>query len=354
MSELKPISVVMSVYNGSRYLRESVESILAQSFTDFEFIILDDGSTDSTWKILSEYAQQDQRIRLYQNEENIGLTKSLNKGMNLAQGKYIARQDADDVSLPNRFEKQVARLDCPEVVLVSCDLEIINAQGKTVSKYQRACDRNLVPWYLLFHNRLAGHSQVMFKREPVLQLGGYSSDRRYSQDYELWCRLVKVGKIEILPEVLQKQRLHGESVSVKKGSEQKAYSLNQVRDNIKQLTGLEISLEDAAELKGFWTGYWWPDHFPPSHRASWMHSSLKQTYQGFLQQSWLAAEPKSVDRLRLVIGEQFLRWIQAPGTQKRSLPKLLAKLNISYFALAWHPQGVADSWSRLVWRKLRK
>ena len=99
------VSVVMSVHNGSHYLHEAVESILNQTFTDFEFITIDDFSTDSSWEILTKYADQDQRIKLFKNEENLGLTKSLNKGLKLAQGDYIARQDADDVSLPERFEK---------------------------------------------------------------------------------------------------------------------------------------------------------------------------------------------------------------------------------------------------------
>lgn len=90
------VSVVMSIYNGVPYLRESTESIQNQIFTDFEFIIIDDCSTDNTWEILTEYAQRDQRVRLFKNEENIGLTKSLNKGLKLAQGEYIARQDAND------------------------------------------------------------------------------------------------------------------------------------------------------------------------------------------------------------------------------------------------------------------
>ncbi|PSO83704.1 MAG: hypothetical protein BRC41_11810, partial [Cyanobacteria bacterium QH_9_48_43] len=107
MSEpFSKISVVMPVYNGANYIREAVESILNQTFTDFEFIVIDDCSTDRSWEILTKYANQDQRVKLFKNEENLGVTKSLNKGLKLAQGDYIARQDADDVSLPERFEKQ--------------------------------------------------------------------------------------------------------------------------------------------------------------------------------------------------------------------------------------------------------
>ena len=174
MNKSQPkVSVLMSVYNGSQYLRESVESILNQTFTNFEFIIINDCSTDKTGEILTVSANQDNRITLINNEENIGLTRSLNKGLKIAKGEYIARQDADDISLPERLERQVESLDKnPEAVLISCDLDLINAKGDRVGSFRRSCDSNLVAWYLLFYNHLAGHSHVMFRRKSVLNLGG--------------------------------------------------------------------------------------------------------------------------------------------------------------------------------------
>ncbi|NJN10966.1 MAG: glycosyltransferase [Richelia sp. RM1_1_1] len=208
------ISVVMSVYNASAYLRESIESILNQTYTDFEFIIINDCSTDNSWEIINEYAKKDSRIVLINNPENIGLTKSLNKGLKIAKGEYIARQDADDVSLPQRFGKQVLVLDeNPEVILVSCDLEVIDSEGNPYSKYQRSCKPEFVAWYLLFYNYLAGHSQVIFRREPVSKLGGYCETYLYAQDYQLWSRLVKIGQIYILPEILLQYRVHTHSIS---------------------------------------------------------------------------------------------------------------------------------------------
>src|SRR5688572_1551532 len=122
---LPVISVLMSVYNGASYLPESVESILAQTFTDFEFIIIDDCSVDETPQILNTYAQGDSRIRIIRNPENKGLTASLNIGLAEAQGKYVARQDADDISLPQRFEKQIQSLEGnPKSVLASSNIGI--------------------------------------------------------------------------------------------------------------------------------------------------------------------------------------------------------------------------------------
>lgn len=355
MSKLAPkISVLMSVYNGASYLHKSIESILSQTFTDFEFIIIDDSSTDTTCKIITEYADRDQRLRLFKNAENIGLTKSLNKGLALAQGEYVARQDADDVSLPQRFEKQVALLnEHPEVVLVSCNLELINSEGHLIGKLERACSPELIPWYLLFYNRLAGHSQVSFRREIAKSLGGYLENRRYSQDYELWCRLVKVGKFAIIPEVLLQQRMHSNSISIDKKSEQKAYSLNQVRHNIKQLIGEEISLEEAEDLRWFWVGREWK-HFPDSGKAGTLHSRLKQIYRMFLQLNIQQdSSSETSHQLHILIGRQFIFWIQS----LRSRYNLRDKLNISIYAFVWHPIGLVNYWLQesyqICWRVFR-
>lgn len=348
MNKLAPISVIMSVYNSADYLRESVESILNQTFTEFEFIIINDGSTDNSWEILAEYAERDQRVKLFKNEENIGLTKSLNKGIALAQGEYIARQDADDVSLSKRFEKQVALLDeYPEVVLVSCDLELINSEGQHIGKKEMACDRDLVPWYLIFYNRLAGHSQVIFRRDAVKSLGGYSENRRYSQDYELWCRLAKVGKIAILPEILLQLRIHNKSISVENKLEQKEYSLNQVRHNIKQLIGEEISLEEAEDLRWFWLGHWYK-HFPDPQKAGALHSRISEIYQAFLQQA-IQQNPSDPDisrRLRIFIGQQFIYWIQALSIRN----SFREKIKISIYTFAWQPLGLPGCWLKEIWK----
>ena len=345
------VSVIMAVYNGVPYLRQAVESILYQTFSDFEFIIVDDGSTDGTWDILTEYANRDQRIVLVPNKENIGLTKSLNKGLALAQGEYVARQDADDVSLPKRFEKQGDLLDKqPEVVLISCDIELINAGGCSVGKHERACDPELVSWYLLFYNRLAGHSQVMFRRESVMNLGGYSKTCRYSQDYELWCRLAGVGKVAILPEILLQQRIHNNSISAEKKLEQAAFCLTQVRHNIEQLLGAEIRLEEAKDLKNFWLGHWWWDRFPDTRRVGTLHSRLKAIHSMFIQQCTQqnCSDTEMSRRLRILIGQQFIYWIQALSIRHR----LPSKIKISFYAFAWYPLGVLNCWLREFWNAL--
>ncbi|NJN10964.1 MAG: glycosyltransferase [Richelia sp. RM2_1_2] len=346
------ISVLMSVYNGSSYLRESIESIQNQTFTEFEFIIVEDCSTDNSAEIIAEYAEKDQRIVVIINKENIGLTKSLNKGLKIARGEYIARQDADDVSLPSRLQKEALLLEKhPEISLVSCDIELIDSQGNFIGKCQRTCEPDLVSWYLLFYNRLAGHSQVMFRRQLVIELGGYDENRRYSQDYELWSRMIDVSKIAILPETLLKQRRHSESISASKSSEQKKYSLTQSKQNIEQLIDQEISLEEVEYLRGFWLGHWGPERFPDIKCIYCLNSILLKLYQSFTQQANLQKNVRSdlSKCLRILIGKQFIYWIQAPLTRQQGL---LSKFKISYYAFIWYPSGVPTSWLRLCWKTL--
>ena len=340
------VSVLMTVFNGLSYLAETIDSILNQTYTDLEFIIFDDRSTESgVWETLTKYAEKDQRIRLFRNEENMGQTKSLNKGLKLAKGEYIARQDADDISLPDRFEQQVALLDRESaIVFVSSEMEFIDSNGCSLGTTKLSCDPDLVPWYLLFYNYIQGHSQVMFRREQVISLGGYS-ESFYSpiQDYELWSRLVKSGKCAIIPSVLLKLRKHGNSFSSGNGGVMQTCMLHLVGQNLKPLLGREISSEEAKELKRFWTGSWWNDNFPDIQRISSLNSRLKEIYQAFLQQNIYQADPHSdlSRKLRTAIGKQFIQWMQTPLSRQHNL---LDKLRISLYAFAWYPTGVPIGW----------
>lgn len=342
------VSVLMTVYNGERYLRQAVESILDQTFSDFEFIIMDDGSTDGTWNILSDYANRDQRIVLFPNKENIGLTKSLNKGLKLAQGEYIARQDADDISLPERFEKQVELLDKqPKVILVSASYEYIDSEGSSFQQLQRGDIPDLTTWYLLFYNRVGAHGIVMFRRKPVIDLGGYSENYPYSQDYELWSRLVRVSDIVILPDVLQLyRRNHSESISVRAKSKQEALALSTTRQNIKEVIGEELGHTEVAELKSFWL-----HTFPDSKRVGILNSNLKKIYRAFLQRHIQRSSDSSVltCQLKHTIGRQFIRWIRSISMRR----SLYSKLRVSSFAFGWYPRGVIHLWLSEIWSPFR-
>lgn len=344
------VSVLMAVYNGSGYLQEAIDSILSQTFTDFEFLIVEDASTDHTLQILQDYAHRDARIKLIQNEQNLGLTKSLNKALKLAQGDYVARQDADDIALPDRFAQQVAVLEQqPAVVLVSCDLELIDAEGNLLPhRIDRSCDSQLIPWYLLFCNYIAGHSQVMFRRQTVVELGGYCETYRYSQDYELWSRLIQKGEAVILPQPLQRQRMHNQSVSAQKHTEQQQYSLSRSQQNIADLLGNPLSLEEIADLRGlmmiprYW--YYFSDLLLPPARATALHLHLQQIYQAFIHHR--QAEPHSdmAQKVRDLIGQQFLCWMQHLSIRK----SWRLKLQVLLYALMWSPaQAVRTGWKKV-------
>lgn len=339
------ISVLMSVYNGQDYLKAAIDSILTQTFEDFEFLIIDDCSTDDSWKILSAYAEQDPRIQLVKNSENVGLTKSLNKGLRLIKGAYVARQDADDVSLPQRLKKQADVLDGEQnCVLVSCNLRPIDAQGAIIKDL--ACQSELVPWYLLFYNRIAGHSQVMYRRDSVLSLDGYDEHHRYSQDYELWCRLSTLGSFTILPDVLLLRHHHTQSISASKAADQEALSLAQTQSNLKTLTNKDITLSEAKILQGFWQGHWFHHRFPQHRHLPFIDALLRDAAQQFIHDKQESGSIPSTlpNQIRKVIGRQYISWLQSPLTQHHSI---CSKAHITRYALAWTPFKVPKAW--LIW-----
>lgn len=209
------ISVIMSVYNGERYLEEAIESILAQTLRDFEFLIVNDGSTDKSVKILAGAVSRDVRIRIITNPSNIGLTRSLNKAFAEARGTLIARMDADDVALPERFEKQVAFLqNNPEVGVVGTAYRFINEGGETVGDGEKAIltDNRSIQRALIRFNPFL-HSSVMIRKGLLDRVGGYDERYKKAQDYDLWMRLAPLCKFANLSDVLMKKRFTADMIS---------------------------------------------------------------------------------------------------------------------------------------------
>jgi len=225
----------------------------------------------------------------------------------------------------------------PEVVLVGSNIEFIDDRGESLGKSDRAVDPDLIAWYLLFYNHIGGHSQVMFKRKSVMDLGGYSEHLRYSQDYELWLRLAKSNKIVILPDVLVKWRKHDDNISVKAIDEQQSYSLDNSRNRLAALINEQLSVSQVSELRGFWKG-----RFSSGQQISLLHTLLKQIYQSFLQELMQSADFQSdlSRHLRIVIGKQFVRWVWSLSKRHQ----LILKLKVSFYAFKWHPVGVLKCW----------
>lgn len=241
------LTVLTTVFNGEKHVDEAVASVVGQEFEDLEYVIVDDGSTDATPAILERWVALDPRIRVLRNESNRGIPASANRGLEAARGEYVARLDADDVSLPGRFTRQMAYLDeHPEVVLVTMNYLMMTEDGVILRRTDHAMPSAAIEFFLKFSNAVAGHSQVMYRRGPVLAIGGYDTRFRFSCDYDLWTRLVRRGRMVFLPGVAMRYRLRNLGVTGTFRDEQLALSKSIARRELETL--LERTL-DEAELR---------------------------------------------------------------------------------------------------------
>ncbi len=208
------VSVVMCVYNGERYLTAAVDSILGQTMRDFEFVIVDDGSTDGTGAILRRYAETDDRVRVATRPHR-GLIESLNDGCGLARGRYIARMDADDIALPDRLAKQVAFLDeHSEVSVVGGTIQMINDEGTALETIRLPeADREIKE--RLPHENAVAHVTALVRKDVLRAVGGYRRAFAHAEDYDLWLRVADHYRLANLPDVLVRCRTHPGSVSVR-------------------------------------------------------------------------------------------------------------------------------------------
>jgi glycosyltransferase involved in cell wall biosynthesis len=222
VNKIKPspkVSVIMSVYNGERYLIAAMDSIWSQTFNDFEFIVIDDGSTDGTLEILKSYV--DDRLCLIHNPTNLKLSKSLNKGIELARGEYIARMDADDISSPGRFAKQVVYLDNhPRIGVAGGWAKRITDSGRLIGEIKHETHSDFVKWELCFYCPII-HPSVMMRTNVVKALGGYSDTALFAEDYDLWRRLSCKTELVNIPEYVLLYREHSDSSSIKNQDSQK-------------------------------------------------------------------------------------------------------------------------------------
>jgi hypothetical protein len=191
----------LPVYNGLPYLHEAISSILSQSFTDFELIVIDDGSVDGSASVLEEF--DDQRLRFLR-QDNQGLARTLNHGISLARGTYVARQDQDDLSHPDRLFLQVAHMEAhQDCVLVGSWAQIMEVDRLVDRFHRHPVDEPTLRYQLLFNNPFV-HSSVLLRRSALQQVGGYTTDpaRQPPEDYELWSRLSRIGSVGNVGQVL--------------------------------------------------------------------------------------------------------------------------------------------------------
>ena len=239
------VTVLMSVYNAEAYLPEAVESILAQTYRDFEFLIIDDASTDRNTSIINDY--QDHRIRLIRNPTNLGLTKSLNKGLAQVKGKYIARMDADDVSYPLRLEQQVNFMEAhPAVGLCGTWGRLLGLPDD----YDRTFPtrNNDLQVALLCYNPFI-HPSVILRASALRELDTPFDERfRYAQDYELWSRLSEQWEIANLPDVLIGYRIHDQQISSHRPEAQDQCLARVVQTQLSKV-GIKASAEETRFIR---------------------------------------------------------------------------------------------------------
>lgn len=236
------VTVLLSVFNGEKYLKEAIESILNQTFEDFEFLIINDCSTDNTLKIIESY--DDERIKLINNEINLGLQKNLYKGVEIAGGEYIARMDADDISFPDRLETQVEFMDKkPEIGICGTWVKTLGKNKDFVGKYYS--DPKEVKASLLFNTSLAHPTVIIRKKYLVKYNLNYNQDFKESEDYDLWTRCADFFSIANIPKILVYYRYHTESKSNKGRTE---LNNNSSLIRTRQLKKIGISPNDQELL----------------------------------------------------------------------------------------------------------
>lgn len=243
------ITIVMPVYNTKKYVDQAIQSILNQSFQDFEFIIIDDGSTDKSLSIIKSF--NDKRIQIIQNKKNLGLIKTLNKGIDLAKGKYIARMDADDIAKPERLAKQLRFLEKhTNYALVGTQANFIFEDKLSNSQFKMETNSDLLATLSLFNCPFI-HPSVMIRTE-ILKEFYYNEDFTAAEDYELWTRILKKYPCANLNEGLLHYRLHDNNISTLQNNEQIESVKRIYRSNLKyiKMPYSELDLDIYLKISG--------------------------------------------------------------------------------------------------------
>jgi glycosyltransferase involved in cell wall biosynthesis len=220
------LSIVLPVRNGGRYLSEAIDSLLAQTFRDFELVVVDDGSTDKSAAIVE--AAGDPRVRLVRQARR-GLVEALRRGLAETTAPFVARMDADDVSLPTRLARQLDAVG-EGVALVGCGFEAIDAEGRPIRSWLLPADDAALRRRLLLRNPFA-HGSVVFRRQAVDSAGGYRADYGANEDYDLWRRVAREWRLAAVPEVLYLYREHPDAVT-KSGVGQRVEARERLRDEL--------------------------------------------------------------------------------------------------------------------------
>lgn len=251
---VRRLAVVMPCYNAGPFLTPAIESILGQSWRDFEFIIVDDGSTDGSLDTARSFASRDSRVRVLVNDRNLGPGGASNRGIAATDAVWIARMDSDDVSHPDCLALQMAATEsAPGSSFVTSYLDVIEPSGRLRAGPRGiGHDFDLLPWFLLFYNRVGGNGQVTFSAAAFRSVGGYIEAHRQSEDRSLWPRLLRVGPACLLRQPLFQWRRSPGSITGSLGGGYAPGSLQNGIDEIRLCCGLDVDLPSATALRDFW------------------------------------------------------------------------------------------------------
>lgn len=271
------VSVLMSCHNASRWLHDASDSVLKQTFGNFEFLLVDDGSTDDTWNIIQTYCARDSRVVAI-SKKHSGLAHSLNVGVMQAKGAWIARLDADDLWEPTRLEEQMRFVQRhPEVVLLGCDFLQTDEHGRNVRKIHCPSDHSGLLWNLERLQRFFPHSSALFKRDIARDAGCYNAWNRLSEDSDLWLRLAEKGKIACLGNYLVRCRKHPEQIS------------NSKADGISQLVyGIAAAVCHFLRIRDFADPSTGTDERPWDEFVAWIDRRTTEERVPETHRSWTA------------------------------------------------------------------
>ncbi len=281
------ISVIIPIYNASDYLAEAIDSILQQTFTQFELLLCDDRSSDNSTSIAQAYADQDERVIFLQNERNMGVSATRNRLQQLAKGEYTAVMDADDIAHPNRFQVQYDFMQAnPHVVCCGSNHRLIDDKGRVITTLALPeVDEEIQSRALAGHGSIC-HPAAMIRSEAILQVGGYDPDFKSALDLDMWLKLGEVGELYNIQQTLLDYRIHDKSISGSKSQQQ--------RDNARKAcerAWARRNIQGHFEASDMWR--------PQSDKDSRLHFMLKYGWWSLGEESPEAAVHYSWEALKL-------------------------------------------------------
>lgn len=246
MQEKPKVSYVCSVKNGSSELERCAMSVLGQSAENLELIIVDDHSVDSTWEIIQSLSARDKRVRGVKNQGMDGLTYSLNMGLDFARGEYVARIDVDDFAHRDRTKKQIEEMDSsPTASMCTSMFRVVDTDDWELYCHGPSCDPKKLKWSLCFRNNIR-HSTVMWRRSMDMR---YEPSFKYAQDYELWCRMARVGEVKVIPEILATIKSRPSSITSTNHEHQEAMADRVSAEQYEFYTGVTINERESRNLR---------------------------------------------------------------------------------------------------------